>query len=64
MLSVSVVGSLRELPPGSLVLVDQFIDRTVEEDEHFSERALWPCSLCEEDVLHSRRCCGGRPEGL
>jgi len=36
LLSVSACGSLREdLPPGSFILVDQFIDRTISRDRSF-----------------------------
>lgn len=39
--SVSAVGSLRaECPPGTLVLVDQFIDRTFAREKSFFERGL------------------------
>ena len=40
-LSVSAVGSLREnLPPGSFVVVDQYIDRTVRREASFFEPGL------------------------
>lgn len=40
-ISVSAVGSLREhLPPGTFVIVDQFIDRTFAREKSFLEMAL------------------------
>ena len=40
-LSVSAVGSLREdLPPGTIVVVDQYIDRTVRREASFFEPGL------------------------
>ncbi len=40
-LSVSAVGSLREhLPPGTFVIVDQFIDRTVSRISSFFEKGM------------------------
>lgn len=40
-LSISVVGGLREdLPPGTFVIVDQFIDRTHQRDKSFFGRGL------------------------
>ena len=41
MLSMSAVGSLREdCPPGTFVLVDQFIDRTIQREKTFFGRGL------------------------
>jgi 5'-methylthioadenosine phosphorylase len=41
LLSLSAVGSLREeCPPGSFVLVDQFIDRTIQREKTFFGRGL------------------------
>ncbi|MBS1241506.1 MAG: methylthioadenosine phosphorylase [Gemmatimonadetes bacterium] len=41
LLSLSAVGSLREdLPPGTFVIVDQFVDRTFRREATFFERGL------------------------
>jgi 5'-methylthioadenosine phosphorylase len=41
LLSLSAVGSLREdLPPGTFVIVDQFIDRTIAREKSFFGRGL------------------------
>ena len=45
LVSLSACGSFREeLPPGTFVLVDQFVDRTYRRESSFSAGAAWPMS--------------------
>ena len=60
-LSLSAVGSLREeLSPGTFVLVDQFIDRTIQRDKSFFGPALVAhVSMAHPSLRAACRCSGG-----
>lgn len=68
LVSVSAVGSLREgLPPGSFVIVDQYIDRTVERPRSFFGRgfvAHVPFARPVSQTLADRIAAAGEAEGI
>jgi 5'-methylthioadenosine phosphorylase len=61
LISLSAVGSLKEdLPPGTFVLVDQFIDRTFAREELLRNRVRWACAVLASGVAGVA---GHRPQG-
>ena len=60
LVSLSACGSLKEeLPPGTFVLIDQFVDRTHKRENSFSGKAAWP--TCRWRIRCRRGCASISP---
>ena len=68
LVSLSACGSFREdLPPGTFVLVDQFVDRTYRRESSFSARAASPMSRWRircAPRLHVHLAAAAKAEGI
>jgi len=67
LVSLSACGSFREeLPPGTFVLVDQFVDRTYGAKVLFSAEAASPMSRCHpvSPRLHVHLAAAAKAEGI